>query len=270
MQLRRTPAMDRATSGGRVKYHILGSLRVANGDDVVFISATKMKTLLAILLIKANQVVPFDQIMTELWEEHPPRRASAAVHVYVSQLRKILRSPDCQDGPIITRAPGYLLQVAPDDFDLNVFMQLIEQGRASKREQQHRRVIDLAEKALDLWREPVLGDLRESPAVARFSTWLEELRIEFIEMMIDSRLALGWERESVGYLYSLIQEYPLHETFYRQLMTALHNNGRAGEALQVYRSARETLRDELGLEPGRALQELRSQILRGDISPSRC
>ncbi|MFB7504918.1 AfsR/SARP family transcriptional regulator [Streptomyces broussonetiae] len=250
-----------------MKYHVLGSLRVVNGDDVVFINATKVKTLLAILLIRANQVVPFDHIVTELWGENPPRRASAAVHVYVSQLRKLLSNPGCQKGPIITRAPGYLLQVNPDDFDLNVFMRLIEQSRVSRREQRHQDVIELARTALDLWREPVLGDLRESPAVARFSTWLEELRIEFIEMMIDSHLELGRDRESVSHLYSLLQDYPLHETFYRQLMIALSNCGRAGEALQVYRSARETLRNELGLEPGQALQDLRWHILCENGSP---
>ncbi|GAA1403652.1 AfsR/SARP family transcriptional regulator [Kitasatospora putterlickiae] len=253
--------------GECVKYHILGSLRVVDGDDVVFINAAKVKTLLALLLIRANQVVPFDHIVSELWGESPPRRASAAVHVYVSQLRKLLRSPGCPKGPIITRAPGYLLQVNPDDFDLKIFMGLVEQGRVSKREQQDQKVIELARKALDLWREPVLVDLRESPAVARFSTWLEELRIEFIEMMIDSHLALGRDRESVSYLYSLLQDYPLHETFYRQLMIALNNSGRAGEALQVYRSARETLRNELGLEPGQVLQDLRWHILCENGSP---
>ncbi|MFF5496717.1 BTAD domain-containing putative transcriptional regulator [Streptomyces aquilus] len=250
--------------GVGVKYHVLGSLRVVDGDDEVFINATKIKTVLANLLIRANQVVPFDHLMVELWGENPPRRASAAIHVYVSQLRKLLKSSGCQKSPIITRAPGYLIQVNSRDFDLNVFMRLIEEARAGKREQRHQEVIDLAREALDLWREPVLSDLRESPTVARFSTWLEELRTEFIEMMIDSYLALGRDRESVSYLYSVLQDHPLHETFYQQLMIALHKGGRTGDALQVYQSARETLRNELGLEPGRALRDLQQHILRVD------
>ncbi|WP_305788021.1 AfsR/SARP family transcriptional regulator [Symbioplanes lichenis] len=247
-----------------MKFQLLGSLRVMDGDEVVSINATKVKILLATLLIRANQIVPFDQIVTELWGEDPPRRASAAVFVYVSQLRKFLRQSGGSAGPVITRAPGYLIQTGPDDLDLNLFLRLIEQARKNRRENLHHEVAELAHKGLGLWREPVLADLRESPSVTRFAAWLEELRIEFIEMLVDSYLALGRERESVGYLYALLQEYPLHENFYRQLMIALHNGGRAGEALQVYRSARETLLNEIGLEPGRALQNLQQDILRAD------
>jgi DNA-binding SARP family transcriptional activator len=247
-----------------VKYHILGSLRVGDGNTVVFINALKIKTVLAALLIRANQVVPFDQLIVELWGEKPPRRAAAAVHVYVSQLRKLLKSADEQESPIITRAPGYLIQVKPDELDLDVFLRLIEQGRRLQREQRHQEIIDLAHTALGMWQEPVLSDLRESSMVNRFATWLEELRIEFLEMMIDSYLALDRHRESVSYLYSLLQDHPLHETFYRQLMLALHSGGRTADALQVYRSARDTLKAELGLEPGRALQDLQQLILHAD------
>ncbi|MGW0810817.1 AfsR/SARP family transcriptional regulator [Nonomuraea sp. NPDC002799] len=256
-----------SNAGGIVRYHILGSLRVVDGNTVVFINALKIKTVLATLLIRSNRVVPFEQLITELWGERPPRRAVAAVHVYVSQLRKLLRSADGQDSPIITRAPGYLIQVQPDELDLDVFLRLIEQGRRLMREQRHQEIVDLTHTALGMWQEPLLGDLRESSMVNRFATWLEELRIEFIEMMIDSYLILDRHRETVSYLYSLVQEYPLHEKFYRQLMLALHNSGRTADALQVYRCARSTLMVELGVEPGRPLRDLQQLILHADENP---
>jgi DNA-binding SARP family transcriptional activator len=247
-----------------VRYEILGPLRVSDGNDSASISARKIEILLAVLLIRSDQVVATSQLITEVWGESAPRRATAALHVYISQLRKFLRRPSRRGSPIVTRPPGYLLRLGPDELDLHLFNQLVHQGRARAMAQRHMEASACLEAALSLWRGPALDDLRDGPIINGFATWLEEERLECIEMLVDSDLALGRHRQLVGRLYALIAEHPLREALYRQLMLALYRSERRADALKVYQTARETLKDELGLEPSRALRRLQQAILTAD------
>lgn len=120
------------------------------------------------------------------------------------------------------------------------------------------------EEALRLWRGPALSELRGGPIIRGFVTWLEEARLECTELLAEANLALGRHRESVGFLYDLTQHHPLREVFSRQLMLALYRSDRRADALKVYRSVRESLHDELGLEPCRALSDLHRAILQSD------
>jgi DNA-binding SARP family transcriptional activator len=199
-----------------------------------------------------------------LWGGSPPRRAAAGLHVYVSQLRKFLADSVDRPDPLVTRAPGYLLQVGSDELDLLVFRRLMQRGRTSMRAGNHEDASAAFSAALDLWRGPALDDLREGEIIGRFVAWLEELRVECVEMLVECDFALGRHRELVGFLHDLVSERPLHEAFHRQLMLALYRCERRADALRVYKSARETLTAELGLEPGRALRELHHAILLDD------
>ncbi|MFF7634694.1 BTAD domain-containing putative transcriptional regulator [Kitasatospora sp. NPDC008050] len=247
-----------------MKYQLLGSLRVIDGNSTTFLSAQKVETLLAALLVRSDHVVTTDQLMNELWGEQLPRRASAGLHVYISELRKFLNRPGRADSPIVTRSSGYMLRLRNDELDHQAFLDLTELGRRHLREQNHEEAVDCFERGLALWRGPVLGDLGDGPILRSFATWLTEVRLDCAEMYVDARLQLGRHRELVGYLFSLIAESPLRETFYRQLMVALYRSERRAEALKVYQSARSTLIDELGLEPCSALQELHRAVLAAD------
>lgn len=247
-----------------MRYEILGPLRVVDGDTSSSISARKIEIALAVLLIRADQVVTHDQLMTEIWGDRPPRRATAGLHVYISQLRKFLYRPGRLENPVVTRQSGYLLRTGSDELDVRIFLDLVKQGRANVREERYEEAVHRFESALALWRGPVLGDLRDGPVVSGYTTWLAEARLECLEMLADVCLRLGRHRELVGRLYSLTAENPLCETFYRQLMVALYRSERQADALIVYQSARRTLQDELGLEPGRALREVQQAILSAD------
>lgn len=244
-------------------YETLGPLRVVDGDRTSFISARKIETVLAVLVIRSDHIVPFDQLVSEIWADRPPSRATAAVHVYVSQLRKFLHRPG-RKNPIVTRAPGYMLQKGSDQIDHHRFGQLVDQARAQVRKAHHEAALASFEEALGLWRGPVLEDLRSSLTIDSFVTWLMESRLECLEMLADCQLELGRHREIVGQLYSLISEHPFREAFYRQLMLALYRSERQADALRVYQAARQTLHDELGLEPCRALRHLQQAILADD------
>ena len=249
---------------GRLRYEILGPLRVTGPGSGSFIRAHKMQILLAVLLVRSGQVVPMHYLTDEIWGENAPRRSTAAVHVYISQLRKFLGQYGEGSSPIVTRPPGYLLNIDDGELDLRDFEKLVGLGRQQARAGQHEEAAASYAAALQLWRGPALGGLRDSRVVNAFAAWLDESRLECTEMMVESGLALGRHRSLISLLYSLVAQQPLHESFYRQLMLALYRSERQADALKVYQLARTTLRNDLGLEPCRSLRDLHVAILSGD------
>lgn len=244
-----------------MKYQVLGPLRVIDRDDAVSVRAPKMEVVLASLLLRANQIVPSKQLITELWDEYPPARARSGLHVYISQLRKFLTRPGQADSPILTQAPGYLLHLNPEDLDSLVFQNLVRQGRGLLLRKQSEEACAVLDQALGLWRGPALSTLLNGPIIRGFATSIEEIHLECIEMRIEANFTLGRHRQVVSDLYGLIFDYPLNEVFYSQLMRALHSSGRRGDALRVYRMARDVLDRELGLEPSPKLRELQRAVL---------
>lgn len=244
-----------------MRFEILGSLRVVSQGRVVTISARKMEIVLATLLIRTGQIVSVDQLIEEVWGQNPPRRATATLYVYISQLRKSLCSTHGEALGLETRTPGYLLTVDEDALDLHRFQQLVNDGRMHSRAGRYDQARRFFEPALDLWRGPVLADLRDGPIINGFATWLDEVRLEVIEMLNDANLELGRHRELVSTLYTLVREYPFHEAFYRQLMIALCRSERRVDALRVFQNARTLLNQELGIEPGPRLQSVQQEIL---------
>jgi DNA-binding SARP family transcriptional activator len=253
-----------------MKYRILGPLGVEEEGSPVPISAPKMESVLATLLVRGNQVVSVPQLTREIWGETPPKRATPAIHVYISQLRKLLSGsaptdrPARSAGPITTSPAGYLLRVRPEDLDCLVFQRLVRRGRTELSERRHAAASATLDEALDLWYGPVLGPLSDGPIVTGFAGWLDELRLEAVEMQVEAGLALGRHRELCGKLHRLIAEHPLHEGFYAQLMRALLASDRRADALRVYGCAWEILRRELGLGPGQRLREVQRMVLAAD------
>ena len=242
-----------------MEFRILGPLEVSDGDVEVSLGGPKPRALLAVLLLHANEVVAADRLIDELWGEHSSERAAGALRVNVSRLRKAL-PPDV----LTTRAPGYVLRVEPEQLDLHRFERLADEGR---RLLARGLAADAAERlrdALALWRGPALADfVYESFAQAAIGR-LEEIRLAAIELRIDAELALGRHDELIGDLEALVAEHPLRERLRTALMTALYRSGRQAEALDTYKDARRIFVEELGIEPGPALQELERAILRQD------
>ncbi|KUJ65661.1 activator protein [Streptomyces albus subsp. albus] len=243
-----------------MRYEILGPLRVVDERGGSYVRAEKLAVVLAVLLIRAEKMVTAEQLMTEIWGERLPQRATAGIHVYISRLRKFLRRPG-QSSPIVTRPGGYLLNTVSDEFDLELFQQLVTEGRKSARDGQHVEASVCFEQALGLWRGPVLGELRPGPITEGFLKWISEMRIECTELLVDSQLELGRYDELIDRLSPLVAEYPLREKFHWQLMLALHRCDRRDDALRTYESARSMLDRELGLEPGPKLRELHQAVL---------
>lgn len=246
-----------------MRYEILGPLRVVDHGVSSFIGARKAEILLVALLVRADEVLATDQLITEIWGDRAPRRATAGLHVYVSDLRKFLKRAGRPDRSIVTMPPGYLLRMGSDQLDALEFVRLMNLGRGHAKQHHHQEASECFEGALSLWRGPVPGDI-SGPIVGGYFTWLGEAHLECTERLVESQLRLGRHRELVGHLFSLTSEHPLRETFYRQLMLALYRSERKADALSVYQSARRALDSALGLEPCRRLQEIQRAILVGD------
>ena len=244
-----------------MRYEILGPLRVVDGESIRLLNAQKVEVLLATLLTKPDHLMSIDQLLAELWPENQPRRALAALYVYVSKLRKFLKRPGLPSGPIVTRPRGYVLSLGDDEVDHQIFEQLLRQGRAHVLARRHEEAVVVLRRARELWRGMPFGSISKGPILGSFSTWLDQARLECVEMETSSSLVLGRQYELVPFLYSLISEYPLHEMFYGQLMVALCRCERRADALRVYQSARSVLMEELGVEPGRSLRNLQHWVL---------
>jgi DNA-binding SARP family transcriptional activator len=239
-----------------MEFRMLGTLEVRTGDELLPLGAPKQRALFALFLLHANRVLARDRLVDELWGDEPPDTAVKALQGYISRLRKLL-----PQGTLLTRSPGYLLEVDPEALDLLRFERLVSAARGAD----PARAASLLREALALWRGPPLAEFGEEPFARIEAGRLEDLRLAALEERIDAELALGHHTNLIGELEVLIAEQPQREPLRGQLMLALYRSGRQTEALDAYRETRAKL-DELGLEPGAALKQLERQILTQDVA----
>ena len=230
-----------------------------DGDVAVALGGVRERSLLAILLLNANELVSTDRIVDELWGDRPPKAAVKTVQVYVSRLRKILGAQ-----AIVTRPPGYVLHVEDQQFDLRRFERLAAEGRRALSSGDVATGRAMLRDALALWRGAPLSDFVYEPFAQAEAARLKELRVATIEDRIEADLRAGQAAELVSELQALSAREPLRERLRGQLMLALYRSGRQADALDVYRDARTTLVEELGLEPGPELKKLERAILTHD------
>jgi DNA-binding SARP family transcriptional activator len=238
-----------------VDFRLLGPLEVIDGGLTVPIGGPRQRTLLALLLLRRGEPVPSEQLIAELWGQHPPRTALTALQNHIARLRRSLG-----DARLVTRASGYAIALEPDELDLERFEGFVERSRVADPATRSALLVD----ALALWRGAPLGGLSDVAIIAAERSRLEELRLAALEGRIDADLELGREARLVVELSSLAVRHPRREGLSRRLMLALYRSGRQAEALDVYAETRRILAHELGLEPSESLRALHRAMLRHD------
>jgi len=239
-----------------MEFRILGPLEVVEDGRPIALGGPKQRALLALLLLTPNRPVSVDRLVDALWSGEPPTTAANALQYHVSRLRKTLG-----DGAaIVTREPGYLIQVAANQLDLLRFERLVMEAEDADAERSGRLLGD----ALDLWRGEPLTDLSDDVLSQAELQRLSAARLAALERRIDADLALSRHAQLVPELEALVRTHPLHEGFVGALMRALYGAGRQADALEVYRATRERFDDELGIEPSPFLRDLERAILRQD------
>jgi DNA-binding SARP family transcriptional activator len=242
-----------------VEYRVLGPLEALQDGHQLRLGGPRPRAVLAILLLHAGEVVPATRLIDEVWRDDPPETASNVLQGYVSQLRRELGRD-----AILTREPGYEIRVERDALDLHRFERLAADGSAALARGQAEEASDALRTGLALWRGPALADVVDSGIATAAASRLDELRLVALERRLEADLACARHSEIVGDIELLVRQHPLRERPRALLMLALYRCGRQAEALAAYRDARTALVDELGIEPGAALQELERAILRQD------
>lgn len=243
---------------------VLGPLEVTVDGVPAALGARRNREVLAALTVDAGRVVPADVVLDRVWGEDGAGGSMSNLHAILSRVRTRLAEAGITD-PIETRAPGYLLRVAPEQVDAHRFGALLGSARRLLAAGDAEAARDTVQEALDLWRGPAYADVRSRFAELEASR-LAEQRLAAVELRAELDLALGRHVELVGTLGTLVAEHPLREPLRRALMLALYRSGRQADALAAYDEGRAVLADELGLDPGPELQRLHQLVLRQDPS----
>ncbi|SFS52722.1 AfsR/SARP family transcriptional regulator [Saccharopolyspora flava] len=239
-----------------MRFDVLGPVRVRHGTVEVPVPGLLRQRLLGLLLAHANTPVSAEWLSTALWGGESERRGGSKLHLLVHRLRKTLGEPE----RLVSDAGGYLLQVEPDELDSERFETLLD---LAERNFDPQRRADLLRQALRLWRGTPYQDL-DLAELAGEAQRIEERRLAGLEQLHAAELDCGRHSFIIAELSDLVRENPLRERLHALLMTALYRAGRQADALAVYRRARRTMVDELGLEPGPALRDLEQRILAGE------
>jgi DNA-binding SARP family transcriptional activator len=244
-----------------LEFRLLGPLEVADDRGLeIAVRSGQQRAVLALLLLRANELVPSERLVEELWGESPPRTANKMLQNQVSGLRRALG----HDGRLDAERGAYRLRVREGELDVDRFEQLLDRGRALAADNDPAAAAAAFRQALDLWRGEPLAEFAYEAFAQREIAHLEERRLLAFEERVGAELALGRHADLVGELEATVAAQPLRERLHAQLMLALYGCGRQAESLEAYRRARQTLVDEIGVEPGAELRSLHAAILAQD------
>jgi DNA-binding SARP family transcriptional activator/ABC-type oligopeptide transport system substrate-binding subunit/streptogramin lyase len=243
-----------------MEFRLLGPVEALRDGRPVVLGGAKLRALLGLLLLHANEVVSRDRLIDALWPDRAPGTAAHSLDVQVSRLRKAFEP----EALLLTRSGGYVLEIEREQIDVHRFERLLEGGRKANAAGNPSEALEALEGALALWRGRALSDLAYEPFAQEEIERLEELRLVALEERIDAELALARHDTAISELEALAAKHPHRERLRGQLMLALYRSGRQAEALRVYLETRKRLVEELGLEPGQRLRDLEQAILRQD------
>ena len=243
---------------------LLGPLLVRSGGVVVPVQRGKQRAVLAALLLSGGKVVSLDDLSGILWGPEPPPSARVTIQNYVMRLRKTLADTD--GSRISTQSGGYLIRVDAGELDVARFESLLDAAWTAARDSSWDTAASRSRAALSLWRGEPLSDVDSEVLATREVSRLAELRLQALEVRIESDLHLGRQAGVVAELRQLVTGYPLREHLHGLLMLALYRDGRQAEALAAYQDARRVLVEELGTEPGTGLRDLHQRMLAGDLA----
>jgi predicted ATPase/DNA-binding SARP family transcriptional activator len=242
-----------------MQFRVLGSIEVRRGDDLVDIGSSNERKVLAALLVDANAVVSTSRLIDVLWGDDPPESDRNALQTYVARLRRRLGTA-ATPAPIVTRPPGYAIELRSHQLDSLQFRELLDQARPTL-PVDPARALEILDDALELWRGRAFAEFADDDVFRAEAACLEELRQTAVEHRVEALLALGRSAEAVSVLEGVVAAHPLSERPHAQLMRALARCGRQVDALRLYQRFRERLGDELGLEPSAFLRDLEGDIL---------
>ncbi|AEW94513.1 transcriptional regulator, SARP family [Streptantibioticus cattleyicolor NRRL 8057 = DSM 46488] len=242
-------------------FGLLGPLDIRHAGRAITLAAGRQRTVLALMLLQANQEVTVESLIKRVWDGEPPSGARNTVQAYVARLRRALRESTGADTLIRTSPGGYVLTVPDDAVDLNRFRALASAGERRAACGELAQAVRDFTAALDLWRGAALQDVPCEVLQRDEAPALEDERLRVTERLCDIELVLGEPAAALARLRAVTAERPLRERPWCQLITALYRCGRRAEALTAYHAVARLLYAELGVEPGPDLREAHACLL---------
>jgi SARP family transcriptional regulator, regulator of embCAB operon len=249
--------------GSHVGFGLLGPLLMTVAGTPIALGTPKQRAVLAMLLINRNRAVGTEALVDAAWGEAPAPAVRASIHSYVSNLRRILGNAEVDPHAVLASAPpGYRLNIAEGDCDLDRFIAKKAEGIHAAAAGQFEEASSHLSAALDEWRGPVLDDLRDFAFVEVFATALMEDNVSAHTARAEAEIACGRAYAVIGKLEELVAQYPYHEPLWAQLITAYYVAERQSDALEAYRRLKTVLAEDLGIDPGPTVEGLHVRILR--------
>ncbi len=239
---------------------VLGSLEVTHDGRAVDVRGPLPRRLLALLALSPGQEVGADRLVDSLWGDNPPTAAAATLQSHVARLRRALPEPLV----VKTGHQGYLLDVVEEQVDALVLERSVERGTVALSVGRPDEASRTLREALDLWRGAPYEEFPGCERLEAEAQRLSALRLDALELRINADLARPDTTPPIAELEALVRWHPLRESFWALLMCAQYRVGRQGDALASYQRARSRLADELGVDPGPALQDIERRILSQD------
>jgi SARP family transcriptional regulator, regulator of embCAB operon len=253
-----------------MRIELLGPLSVRINHLPVMPRAAKPRQVLALLALNAGRVVTVSTLMEELWGDRQPRSALTTLQTYILESRRRIAAAMAPDHDpkwvLVTRLDGYMLDCSTDNIDVIRFERLAQAGRAAAEIEDHGLASELLRRALAVWRGSALVDVRKGGVLELEAMVLEESRLAVLSRRIEADLAIGRHADILGELAALSARYPLNENLSAKFITALYRTGHTARALQAFQRLRNSLVNELGIEPSAQLQRLQHAVLSRDPS----
>jgi DNA-binding SARP family transcriptional activator len=250
----------------RLEIRVLGPVEIAWDGRPVDIGGLKARALVARLLIDRHMIVSVDRLVDSLWGDNDGMGAEIAMRSTISRLRKRIREAGAPGDVIVTRAPGYVLEVPAEATDAFRLERLVAEGRAQLARLQPDECVQVLAEAEGLWRGQAYSEVRDEPFARAEARRLEELRLLATETKMDAEITLGRHEAVTGELEALTSANPMRERLWSQRMLALYRCGRQAEALRVFQDLRTILVDELGIEPGHDVAWMEHAVLAHDTA----
>jgi DNA-binding SARP family transcriptional activator len=255
---------NRSDSASALQIRVLGPLEIVWAGRPVDLGGLKARALVARLLIDRGLIVSVDRLIDSLWGDHEGDGPEIALRSTISRLRKRLREAGVPEDLIVTRAPGYVLDVPAATTDVFAFEQMVVDGKRQLARHRATEALRVLEEAQNLWRGAAYSEVRDEPFARAEARRLEELLLAAIETRLDAAFTLGNHESLIGELETLTGLHPMREHLWSRRMLALYRSGRQAEALRVYQDLRSTLVSELGIEPGHDVTWMEHAILAQD------
>jgi DNA-binding SARP family transcriptional activator len=242
---------------------LLGPLEVVGSRGCVSFTGGRRRSVFALLALRPGRLVSRSSLIDALWGDAAPATATKTLQGHIAQVRKALSAAGL-GGVLVTREPGYVLEVDPAQVDTYRFAEHVRAGCAAlgrgDGEEAHVRL----QAGLALWRGDPVADCSVAGWAVAELTRLDEARALAEEQMVTALLMAGRHAEAVGELERLVGRYPSRERLWELLMVALQRSGRQADALRTYRRVRSVLVEEFGVEPGQELRRLEAAVLAGE------